>query len=148
MRGFLEILYGVINCRIEFQVPDVCKVNAPGCRLNHGAQVILAVGTVRAGAERQAVMRVVNRLEHAHDIFLAGDNAWQPKYRPCRIIRMNSHVDVVLVADRHDCLEEVYKVVKKFFVCDVLVQFEKFLYACHTLRFPAGQDKAVGVLVD
>ena len=124
------------------------KVDSSCGRLNHGAQIVLAVGSVRAGAESKSVVEIVHRLEHSDNVFLAGDDSRKTEHRPRRIIRMNRHVDVVFVAHRHDCLEEVNQIFKKLFVVDVLVHCKEFLYACHAFRFPSRKNETVGILID
>ncbi len=51
---------------------------------------------------------------------------------------MNCHVDVVLVADRHDGVQEINKVLKELVLIHILIKLEQLLDMCHTLRFPAG----------
>ena len=43
-------------------------------------------------------------------VFRASGYAWQSEYRHRRVVRMNTHIDAVLVAYRHYCLQEIYEV--------------------------------------
>ena len=90
-------------------------------------------------------MNVVDSLHQAQDVFLVDDDARQSEDAPCRIIRMDGHLDVVLIADRHDRLQEVNQVVKQLFVVDILIQFKQLLYLGHALRFPARHDGSVHI---
>ena len=57
-------------------------------------------------------MRIVNHLHHAQDILLVDDNARKPKHAPCRVVRMDCHVDVIPVAYRHDFFQKILQVVE------------------------------------
>ena len=95
-----------------------------------------------------AVVRIVDHLHHAEDVLLAGDDAGQTENRPCGIIGMDRHLDVVLVADGHDLLEEVLQVIEEVVGCHVFILLEELLDVLHSLGLPAGHYCAVHVACD
>ena len=90
-------------------------------------------------------MRVVYSVHNFQDVFLGSDDAGQTEDWPCRIIWMNRHVDVVLIAYRHDAVEEVDQVFAQSFFVNVFVFFEEILNDCHTFWFPAWHNGSVHV---
>ena len=143
VRGLLEL--GVAE---ELQVAHVREVDAALERADDLGQVVLAAGAQRAGAQGHAVVRVVHHLQHAVQVLAAGDDARQAEHAPGRVVRMNGHIDVVLVAHGHDGLEEVLEVGEQRFVVHALVDLKQRLDLLHALGLPAGQDVAVGVRAD
>ena len=90
-------------------------------------------------------MRIVDHAHHAENVFLVDDDARKTKYAPGRIVRMDCHVDVILVAHRHDALQKILQVGKQFFIVNVLVHGKKLFDVRHALRLPARHDAAVGI---
>ena len=58
---------------------------------------------------------------------------------------MDCHVNVILVAHRHDALQKILQVGKQFFIVNVLVHGKKLFDVRHALRLPARHDAAVGI---
>ena len=56
---------------------------------------------------------------------------------------MDRHLDVILVADRHDGLQEVYEVLEQLLAVNILIHLEELLDLRHTLRLPAWHNRAV-----
>ena len=107
MCGFLEVCG-----RVEFQVADVRKVNSSLQGTNHIGQIIFKVGAIGSGAEGNAVVWVVNHLHHTQNVCFVDDDTGQSEHAPCGVIRMNCHVDIILVTDRHDAFQKVFQVCK------------------------------------
>ena len=61
---------------------------------------------------------------------------------------MNRHFYVVLVADGHYRLEEIFEVPEKGILRNPLIHLEEVLYPRHALRLPAGHDRPVHVARD
>ena len=61
---------------------------------------------------------------------------------------MDGHLDVALVAHRHQLLQEVLQVLPKLLLGHGAVHLEQLVQAGHTLRLPAGEGHAVQVLQD
>ena len=111
-------------------------------------KIILQIGSKGAGAKCHAVVYIIHCVQHSLKLLLAGDDAWKSEHAPCRIIRMNCHLDVILVADRHDCLQEVNKVLEKLLLIDILVHFKQLLDVGHSLRLPARHHGSVHAAAD
>ena len=147
----MRSLFEVQGLRIgieELEVSDVREVHSALEGADHIRQVVLEVCAVGACAESHAVVRIVDHLHHAKDVFLAGDDTGKTEYGPCGIIGMDGHLDVILVAYGHDLLEEVFEIVEKIVSSHVLVLLEEFLDVRHSLGLPAGHDGTVGVASD
>ena len=132
-----------IRGRIEFQISDMGEMNPSRDRPDDIRQIILQIRPEGAGAERDAVVDIVHRLQHADDPRLAGDDARQSEYTPCRVIRVNRHLDVILIAHRHDCPEVINQILEQLLLVDVLIHPEQLLHVCHALRFPAWHHGSV-----
>ena len=70
-------------------------------------------------------MLVWNSIEEPLNILCVAYDTWESEYRIRRIVRMNAHIDVVLIAYRHDSLEPGLHVVLKLSLVDVLIECEK-----------------------
>ena len=149
--GEVRSLFEVQGLRIgidELEVSDVCEVNPSLEGADHIRQIIVKVGAVGTRAEGDAVVRIVDHLHHAQDVLLAGDDAGQAEYGPCGIIGMDGHLDVVLIADGHDLLKEIFEVVEEIIGGHILILLEELLDVSHSLGLPAGHDGTVGVAGD
>ena len=56
---------------------------------------------------------------------------------------MDCHLDVSLLAGRHDCFKEILQIIPEFFFGDRCISFEKLIKLCHTLRLPARERHVV-----
>ena len=128
---------------IEAEVTYVCEVDSALQCTDHVRKVVLEVGTVRTGAEGHTVMYIVDRIHQTKDTCLGVDDSGETEYGPCRIIRVDRHLDIILVADRHDGLQEVYEVLEQLLAIDILIHIEELLDLRHTLRLPARHYGAV-----
>ena len=70
----------------------------------------------------------------SENIFFIDNDAGQTKNAPCRIVRMNCHIDVILIADRHDPLQKILEICKQCIIINILVHLKQFFYLCHPLR--------------
>ena len=114
----------------------------------HIRQVVFEVCAVGSGTESDPVMRIVHHFHHPQDVFFIDNDAWESEYAPCRIVRMDRHINVVFIADRHDPFQKIFQVCKELFIVNILVHLEEFFYMCHALRFPAGHYSAVSLAGD
>ena len=144
MCAFLEITHTVI----ETKVTNVCEVDSAFQHMDGVDQVIAQVCSVGTGTESNTVVFVRNHFHHTFQVCLSRDDTRQTEYAPGRIVRMDCHVDIVLVTYRHDRFQEVFQVVQQFVIVDVFVQLEQLFYFLHTLRLPARHDGTVHVILD
>ena len=121
----------------------MCKMNSALQYTDHVRKIILEVGAVGTRAEGHAVMYIVDSIHQTKDVCLGVDDSGETEYGPCRIIRVDRHLDVILVADRHDGLQEVNEVLEQLLAIHVLIHLEELLYLLHTLRLPAWHNRAV-----
>ena len=121
------------------------EVNAAFAGTDDVGQVVIQIRAERTGAERDAVVGIVNRIEHLVNVFLVRDDARQIKHRPCGVVGMDRHFDAVLFAGRHDGFQEIHQVIEQLVCGDILVRFKQLLDVCKTFGFPAGHDETVGV---
>ena len=140
MGGLFEIGRG-----IKFQVAHMGEMNPALQGTDHVRQVVFQVGAVGAGTEGDAVVRVIHHFHHAKDVGLVDDDAGKSEHAPGGIVRMDRHVDVVFVADRHDALQEIFQIGKQRLIIHVAVHLEQLFDVLHAFRFPAGHDGTVGV---
>ncbi len=123
VRGQMRRLLKIVR-RDKFQVAHMGKMDAPLKRPDHVRQIILKIRPVGAGTKRHTVVRVVNHSHHPQNIFLIRDNPRQAENAPRRIIRMNRHIDVVSVADRHDFFQKIFEILKQLFTVHIPVKLE------------------------
>ena len=93
-------------------------------------------------------MRVIDHLHHAQNVFFINDDSRKTEDTPCRVVRVNGHSNVVLVADRHDAFEEVFEVGKQFLIIHIAVSVKELFHFCHALRLPARKNCAVCITCD
>ena len=110
---------------------------------NHIGKIILQVGAVGTGAEGDTVVGVIHHLHHPQDVGLVYNDSGQAEYTPGGIVRMDRHVDVVFVADRHNAFKKIFQVCKQLFVIHVFIHFKQLFHPCHAFRLPAGHYGAV-----
>src|SRR6266446_9120249 len=107
---------------------------------NDDWKIVLRVGGERSAAKGDAVREIVDDPGDALERRSAGDNAWQSKYRPRWIIRMQRHSHSGRCGDRNDALQEVRKVVPEFVLIHRAIRVEKFLEFVGAIgRRPTGQ---------
>ena len=90
-------------------------------------------------------MRIIHSVHQAQDILLIDNDSRKAEYAPRRIVRMNRHINVILVAYRHNALQEVNQIFKEFLVVDIFIHREKLLDLCHALRLPARHHGSVHI---
>ena len=101
--SFLEILNRIINSCIKFKVTYMSKVDTALSGFDKFAQIIFTVCTIRTCTESQTIVRIINSLKHTANPFLTCNDTWKTKYWPSRIIWMNCHINIVFIADWHNC---------------------------------------------
>ena len=77
------------------------------------------------------------------DVLGAGQQAGQAEDVPGGIVHMDGHLDVALMADRHQRFEEVLQVLPQLFLGDGGVGLEQLVELGHPLRLPAGEGHVV-----
>ena len=70
-------------------------------------------------------MLVWHSIEHPLDILGTTDDSWQAEYRIRRIVWVNTHVDVVLITDRHDSLQPVLHVLLQLLLVDAIIELQE-----------------------
>ena len=134
-----------VTGEVVLQIADVGKVDASLKGADHSRKIIVRVGAIGAGTEGHAVVAIIHHLHHPLQIGQVNDDSGKTKHAPGRIVRMNCHINVVFVTDRHDSFQEVFQIGKECFLVHILVHFKELLDFRHALTFPAGQDKTIGV---
>ena len=130
---------------IMLQVPHMGEMNASLQSTDHARQVVLRISAVRPRAEGHAVVGVVHHLHHALKVGQAGDDPGQAEYAPSRVIRVDSHADIVSVTNRHNSFQEIFQVGEKLFLVHILIKGKELLDFRHTLRLPARHHISVGI---
>ena len=145
--GKMCCLFKVIGA-VELEVTDMGEVDAALEGTDHIRQIIVEARSIGAGAERDAVMDVIHCMHDLEDVCLVVDDAGKTEDRPSRIIRMNCHLDVVLVAHGHDSLQEVDKVIEQRIRIHILVEGEQLLNMSQALWLPARHHGTVHIASD
>ena len=70
-------------------------------------------------------MLVWHCIEHPLDILGTTDDSWQTEYRIRRIVWVNTHIDIVLIADRHDSLQPVLHILLQLLLVDAIIKFQQ-----------------------
>ena len=65
---------------------------------------------------------LVDHLHHPLNVALVDDDPRQTEDAPGRIVRVNRHVDIIAVADRHNRFQENPQILKQLFFIDAAVQ--------------------------
>ncbi len=105
MTAFVEGAWGRVALTTD--VPQVEEVHAIPEPTHHARKVVVTARAERAGAERDAVRRIVDRLHHAGIVVLGRHDARQAEERERRIVGMTADADTCLRSDRHHLFEEV-----------------------------------------
>ena len=75
---------------------------------DHIRQVVVEVGAVGACAEGDAVVRIVDHLHHAKDVFLIDDDSGETEYAPSGIVGVNCHSNAAFFGNGDDLLQESF----------------------------------------
>ena len=70
-------------------------------------------------------MLVWHSIEHPLDILGTTDDSWQTEYRIRRIVWVNTHIDIVLITDRHDSLQPVLHVLLQRLLVDAIIELQE-----------------------
>ena len=132
----------------ELQVTYMSKMDSSFQGTDHIRKIIFQVCSVRTGAECNTIVWIIYHFHHSQNVFFVNDDSRKTKYAPCRIVRMNCHLDVILVTYRHDFLKEIFQVFKQFLIINIFIHSEKLFYFCHTFRLPARHYGSVHVTCD
>ena len=133
---------------VELEVAYMGEVDTALEGADHIRKIIIEARSIGTGAERNAVMDIIHCMHDLEDVCLVVDDAGKTEDGPCRIIRMDCHFNIVLVAYRHDCLQEVDKIIEQSLRVHILVESEQFLHMGKTLRLPARHHGAVHITCD
>ena len=105
-------------------VAQMCKMNSSHCRIfcRHLHHIVLVRAAEGAGAQCDAVVRIIHKTEETINVFLAGDDARKSENAPARIVLVDCHVDVALRCNRNHSLQEILQIVPKIILrhCVVL----------------------------
>ena len=70
-------------------------------------------------------MRVGHGIQQPTNIFGCAHNPWQPENLDGRVVGVDTHIDITLVADGHDSLEEVFQVGAQLCLVDTVIECEQ-----------------------
>ncbi len=115
---------------------------------DHIRQVVFQIRPIRTGTEGNTVVRIVHHLHHPQDVLFVDDDSGKPENAPCRIVRMDRHVNIILIAHRHDFFQKILQIGKQLLSVHILIHLKKLFYPCHTLRLPARHYRSVRVFRD
>ena len=108
-----------------------------------GRHIVVGVRVQAAGAERQAVVRIVHHLEEAADALGIHQQAGQTEDIPRGIIHVDGHLHVALVAGGHDGFQEILQVVPQLLLGDGGIGLEQLVQLGHALRLPAREGHVI-----
>ena len=124
-------------------VADVTKGNAVAVLAHDLGTVVVGVCVQAAGAQGQAVVRIIHHAQEAVDALGIHQQTGQAEDIPRGIILMDSHFDAALMAGGHQCFQEVLQVFPQLFLGDRGVSLEQLVQLCHALRLPAGEGHVI-----
>ena len=124
-------------------IAHVGKRDAVTVLAHDGGHIVVGVGVHAAGAERQAVVRVIDHRQEAVNALGINQQTGQAEDVPWGIVLMDRHLDVALAAGGHDGLEEVFEVIPQLLLGDGGVGLEQLVQLGHALRLPAGEGHVV-----
>ena len=82
----------------------MCKWNPALKGTDDIRDIVLRIAAQGTGAQSDAVKGGIHCLHQLQQLLLACDDPGQAEYRPCRIIRMNGHLNVIFLTHRLDGL--------------------------------------------
>ena len=107
------------------------------------SHVVVGVGVHAAAAQGQAVVRIIHHGQETVDALGVHQQAGQAEDVPRGIVLMDGHLDVALVAGRHDGFQEVLQVIPQLLLGDRGVSLEQLVQLSHTLRLPAREGHVI-----
>ena len=138
MRSLREVAVGEV-----VDIADVAEGNAVAVLADDLGTVIVGVCVQAAGAQGQAVVRIVHHLQEAVDAGLVHQQTGQAEDIPRGIVHVDGHLDVTLVAGGHQSFQEVLQVLPQLLLGDRGVGLEQLVQLCHALRLPAGEGHII-----
>jgi hypothetical protein len=102
MGGFLKIAGAVMA-----EVPYMGKVDPALQRPDNTGNIVPGVGPQAPGTQGHSVVGIIRKADKPEQFFPIRYNPGKSENRPCGIVGMNSHVDIIGIADRHDPLNKV-----------------------------------------
>ena len=126
----------------------MCKMDSSFQGTNHIRKIVLQICSVRTRTECHTIVRVVYHFHHTQNVLLVDDDTRQSEYAPCRIIRVDCHVDVIFVTNRHNSLQEIFQVFKQFLIIDFFVHLKQFFDMLHSFRLPSRHHRSVHIPCD
>ena len=138
VRSLREVAVGEV-----VDIADVAEGNAVAVLADDLGTVIVGVCVQAAGAQGQAVVRIIHHAQEAVDALSIHQQTGQAEDIPRGIILMDSHFDAALMAGGHQCFQEVLQVFPQLFLGDRGVSLEQLVQLCHALRLPAGEGHII-----
>ena len=138
VRSLREVAVGEV-----VDVADVTESNTVAVLADDLGTVIVGVCVQAAGAQGQAVVRIVHHLQEAVDAGLVHQQAGQAEDIPRRIVHVDGHLDVALAAGGHQGFKEVLQVLPELLLGDGGVGLEQLVQLCHALRLPAREGHVI-----
>ncbi len=117
MGGFSEVAVGE-----DVAGAQVDEVGAVGKLSGHGHAVVVLASGERSGAEGQTVVLVGHGIKHPLDVLGSADDARQTEHRVGRVVGVDTHIDVVFVADGHNGLQPVFHVLLQLLLVNALIE--------------------------
>ena len=117
--------FGEVAIREDVARTKVNEMGAISELLSECDRVIMLASGERTCTIGQAVMLVRNGVEEPLDILHVAYDTWQTEDWIRRIVRVYTHIDVVLLADWHDGVEPVLHVLLKLLLVDTIVKLEQ-----------------------
>ena len=135
--------FGEVAVLKMLYVADVGKGDAVAMLTHDGRHVIVGIRAQATRAEGQAVAGVIHHFEESVDGGLVHQQTGQAENIPRRIVHVDGHFDVALLAGGHDGLQKVFQVRPQLFVVDAFVRTEQLVQLGHALGLPAREGHMV-----
>ena len=95
-------------------VADVSESDAVAVLADDLGNIVVGVGVQAAGAQSQAVVRIIHHGQEAVDALGVHQQAGQAEDIPWGIVHMDGHLDVALAAGGHEGFQEVLQILHSF----------------------------------
>ena len=124
-------------------VADVSESDAVAVLADDLGNIVVGVGVQAAGAQSQAVVRIIHHGQEAVDALGVHQQAGQAEDIPWGIVHMDGHLDVALAAGGHEGFQEVLQILPQLLLGDRGIGLKQLVQLSHTLRLPAGEGHVV-----
>ena len=127
-------------------IADMGKRDPVAVLADNAGHIVLRIRVQAAGTKGKAIIGIVHHPQELVNGRRVHQQPGQAEDIPWGIVHVDGHLDIALMAHRHQLLQEILQVLPKLLLGHRLVSLEQLIQFRHPLRLPPGERQAVQIV--